>query len=205
MINDNGSFALNFSPTHQTFLSYLTRLVTLTHSGLTTSQAKNRCFVYHEYTYTFPLQLCLHIIKTCLQTLLRRKATGEKGPATRVKPGTYTLLWSFSHELSVPVTNLPPEQCLHINLYNVSTCLQRTCTSMARHRQLTPSTTGSRVHATCCCPLSPLPSHTVPALRHRSSSGRCIAAYLRSVHKAMGDEGFAAGTDSSWVKLRDRV
>ena len=68
---------------------------------------------------------------------------------------------------------------------------------MARRRQLTPSTTGSRVDTTLCCPLSPLPSHTVPALRRRSWSVRCIAAHLQPAHKAMGDEGFAAGTDSS--------
>ena len=42
-------------------------------------------------------------VKTSLQTLLRRKATGGKGPATELEPGTYTLLQSFSHELSVPV------------------------------------------------------------------------------------------------------
>ena len=40
-------------------------------------------------------QLC--IVKTSLQTLLRRKATGEKGPATELEPGTYTLSRSFSH------------------------------------------------------------------------------------------------------------
>ena len=44
-------------------------------------------------------------IKTSLETLLRRKATGEKGPATELEPGTYTLLQSFSHELSIPATN----------------------------------------------------------------------------------------------------
>ena len=31
------------------------------------------------------------IVKTSLQTLLKRKATGEKGPATELEPGTYTL------------------------------------------------------------------------------------------------------------------
>ena len=31
--------------------------------------------------------------------------TGEKGPVTKLKPGTYTLPRSFSHELSVPVAN----------------------------------------------------------------------------------------------------
>ena len=68
---------------------------------------------------------------------------------------------------------------------------------MARQRQLTPSTTGLRVHATRCRPLSSLSSHTVPTLRCRSSSGHCLAAHLRPVHKAMRDEGFATGTDSS--------
>ena len=68
---------------------------------------------------------------------------------------------------------ISPEQCLQRGYYNVSTCSQRTWTSMARQRQLTPSTTGSWVHATRCRPLSPLPSHTVPASRRRSSSGHC--------------------------------
>ena len=31
--------------------------------------------------------------------------TEEKGPVTELKPGTYTLSRSFSHELSVPVAN----------------------------------------------------------------------------------------------------
>ena len=31
-------------------------------------------------------------------------ATGEKGPATGIEPGTYTLSQSFSHELPVPAT-----------------------------------------------------------------------------------------------------
>ena len=75
----------------------------------------------------------------------------------------------------------------------------------AERDSLTPSTTGSRVHATRCCPLSPLPSHTVPGLRRRSSSGRCIAAHLRPAQKAMGDEGFATGTDSScgWSSAKE--
>ena len=34
---------------------------------------------------------------TSPQTLLGRKATGEKGPATELGPGTYTLSRSFSH------------------------------------------------------------------------------------------------------------
>ena len=71
------------------------------------------------------------------------------------------------------------EQCLQRGYYNVSTCSQRTWTSMARQRQLTPSTTGSWVDATRCRPLSPLPSHTVPALRHRFSSSRCIRYNLK--------------------------
>ena len=48
-------------------------------------------------------ELCSVMI---LQTLLRRRmATGKKGPATRLELGTYTLLWSFSHEPSVPDAN----------------------------------------------------------------------------------------------------
>ena len=42
---------------------------------------------------------------TSQETLLRRKVTGEKGPAIELEPGTYTLSQSFSHELSVPVAN----------------------------------------------------------------------------------------------------
>ena len=30
--------------------------------------------------------------------LLRKMTTGEKGPATEIEPGTYTLSRSFSHE-----------------------------------------------------------------------------------------------------------
>ena len=37
------------------------------------------------------------VVKTSLQTLLKRKATGEKGPATEPEPGIYTLSRSFSH------------------------------------------------------------------------------------------------------------
>ena len=87
--------------------------------------------------------------------------------------------------------------------------IQRTWTSMARKTQLTPSTTSSQVHATCCCPLSPLPSHTVPPSRRGSSNGRCIAAHLQPVHKAMGDEGFEAEAKSlcgwsSWKSVGPR-
>ena len=46
-----------------------------------------------------------NVVKTFLQTLLRRRATGEEGPATELQPGIYTLSLSFSHELSVPGTN----------------------------------------------------------------------------------------------------
>ena len=60
-----------------------------------------------------------------------------------------------------------------------------------------PSTTGSRVHVTHCRLLSPLPSHTVPASRRRSSSSHCIVAHLQPVHKVMGNKGFVTGTDSS--------
>ena len=40
--------------------------------------------------------------------MLRRKTTGEKGPATELEPGTYILSQNFSHELLVPATNLSP-------------------------------------------------------------------------------------------------
>ena len=44
---------------------------------------------------------------TSLQTLLRRKATGEKGPATELEPGTYVHSYAElqPHKLSVPVTD----------------------------------------------------------------------------------------------------
>ena len=51
--------------------------------------------------------LCEQVVKTSLQTLLRRKVTGEKGTATELKPVTYTLSRSFGHELSLPVANPP--------------------------------------------------------------------------------------------------
>ena len=56
----------------------------------------------HQYHKIEPI---MSFVRTSLETLLRRKVTGEKGPATKLEPGTYTLLRSFSHELSVPVTN----------------------------------------------------------------------------------------------------
>ena len=57
---------------------------------------------------------------------------------------------------------------------------------------------GLQVHATRCWMLSPLPSlDTVPASRCGFSSGRWIAEHLWTVHKAMEDEGFTAGTDGS--------
>ena len=37
-----------------------------------------------------------------LETLLRRVATGNKGPVTGLEPGAYTLSRSFSHEPSGP-------------------------------------------------------------------------------------------------------
>ena len=48
----------------------------------------------------YPISSCIFsliLVKTSLQTLLKRKATGEKGPATELEPGTYTLSRSFSH------------------------------------------------------------------------------------------------------------
>ena len=40
-----------------------------------------------------------------LEITAQRKATGEKGPATELEPGTYTLSRSFSHELSASAVN----------------------------------------------------------------------------------------------------
>ena len=39
----------------------------------------------------------LYYVKTSLQTLLKRKAIGEKGPATELEPGPHTPSRSFSH------------------------------------------------------------------------------------------------------------
>ena len=107
-------------------------------------------------------------------------------------------LCTCSYYSTISLNSISPEQCLRRGYYNISTCWQRAWTSMSRKRQLTPSSTGSRVHATCCCPLSPLPSHTAPALRRRSSSGCCLGAHRRPVHKSMRDEGFPAGTNGSF-------
>ena len=49
-------------------------------------------------------QLCIAVLISW-ETLLRRKVTWGKGPVTELKHGTYTLSWSFSHELSVPAAN----------------------------------------------------------------------------------------------------
>ena len=48
---------------------------------------------------------CEQVVKTSLQTLLRRKATGAKVTVTELEPVTYTLSWSFSLELSLSVAN----------------------------------------------------------------------------------------------------
>ena len=42
-----------------------------------------------------------------VESLLRKMATGEKGPATELKPGTYTLSQGFRHEQLPPVTLSP--------------------------------------------------------------------------------------------------
>ena len=44
-------------------------------------------------------------INDFLEITAQRKAAGEKGPATELEPGTYTLSWNFSHEVSVPAAN----------------------------------------------------------------------------------------------------
>ena len=42
-----------------------------------------------------------------LESLLRKMATGEMGPATELKPGTYTLSQGFRHEQLSPITLCP--------------------------------------------------------------------------------------------------
>ena len=45
--------------------------------------------------------------------------TREKGPATELEPRTYTLSWSFSHRLLVPVANpLPDVPVVGVPLYS---------------------------------------------------------------------------------------
>ena len=62
---------------------------------------------------------------TSLEITAQRKATGEKGPATELKPGTY--VHSFAelqpHELSVPVANplSPIALCTELPAYQIST------------------------------------------------------------------------------------
>ena len=46
-----------------------------------------------------------HVVKTFLETLLRRKATKKANQRPSSNPGPPTLSRSFSHGLSVPVTN----------------------------------------------------------------------------------------------------
>ena len=71
----------------------------------------------HEEIAAAKTVLQLYIIASP-QTLLRRKATRENGPATELEPGTYTL----SQELSVPVANLclpsPYVPVVGVPLYN---------------------------------------------------------------------------------------
>ena len=136
---------------------------------------------------------------TSLQTLLRRKVTGEKEPATELEPGAYTLSRSFSH-----MSYWSQSQILRLPFQRYY-LFTKNLNKHGEKEAVTPSTTGSWVHATCCHPLSPLPPHTVPASRCRSSSSCCIAAHLRPIHKTMGDEGFAAGTDSScgWSSAKE--
>ena len=49
--------------------------------------------------------------------------TGEKGPATELKPGTCTISQSFSHKLSVPVAN--PS-------FPITLCTGRRCAAIQR-------------------------------------------------------------------------
>ena len=77
------------------------------------------------------IHVVYYIVKTSLQTLLKRKATGEKGPATELEPGTYTLSRSFSHTshrsqpqiLRLPSPYVPDKQCI-IFLYDLFTSLR---------------------------------------------------------------------------------
>ena len=78
--------------------------------GIIATLSSGRRYIFAQYVWRD--QTCSHyyytvckrtpgqlkdIVKTSLQTLLKRKATGEKGPATELEPGTYTFSRSFSH------------------------------------------------------------------------------------------------------------
>ena len=47
------------------------------------------------------------------------------------------------------------------------------------------------IHPSCLC-------------RFFVSRWKCLKMVVEMVHKAMGDEGFATGTDSLWLKLHKR-
>ena len=55
-----------------------------------------------------------YAVMISVESLLRWKATGERGSATKLKTRTYTLSQSFNHELLVPAAN--PSSCLFIAL-----------------------------------------------------------------------------------------
>ena len=56
------------------------------------------------------------LVMISVESLLRRMATGEKGPATELKPKTYTVSQGFRYKLSLPAANpLSP-----ITLYSFS-------------------------------------------------------------------------------------
>ena len=75
--------------------------------------------INHFFTFAKHTR-CGLIVIASLQTLLRRKATGEKGPATELEPRTYTLLRSFSHThyrsqsqiLCLPSPYVPVEEAI---------------------------------------------------------------------------------------------
>ena len=137
-----------------------------------------------------------------LETLLRRMATEEKGPMTGLKPGIYTLSWSFSHEPLVPAENSSSPitfctgcRCAAIQrLLRAYTLRLVLCdvvvatpaytelpTRMMRQRQLASSTTGSRVQATRWSPAEPNTTTSHSTSLKVLVSSRWIAAHLRPV------------------------
>ena len=138
------------------------------------------------------------------------RATGGKGPATKLELRTYALLRSFSHKLLVPVEILHPRHPILwavdfstiSNLYTSSRILSDT------HREIeaATSTSGSQIcaHASQRWACYHHTAHST-SLKARVLSGCWIAAHLWPVLKGNWGQGISTGTDSLWLKLRDRV
>ena len=103
------------------------------------------------------------------------KGIGRQGKRTsdELKLRTYTLSWSFSHELSVPVEILCPQSHFSAHASHHWGCYHHTA------------------HST--------------SFEVRVLSGRWIVAHPWPVLKGDWGRRISTGTDSSWLKLHDRV